>query len=171
MILGGRNGASDGEGLAYPASARQATSEPDDIFVPLVGIRKAICVRILNSFSDHRNRVAFTLWCYDVESGMEWYAPVRYYSDFKDLRNALLLVDKTIANIPFPSMGWSLGFSSEAKESAKTKEARRSQLEVFLRRVFAGVYRGRVHPYLAEVAVHLQTFVGCDTVLDEGGRF
>lgn len=95
------------------------TSEPTDLYVPLVGIRKAICVRILNTFLDNRNRVAFTIWAYDVESGMEWYAPVRYYSDFKDLQVALLRVDKAIAEIPFPTMNY--WFSSEAKESAKTK--------------------------------------------------
>ena len=104
---------------------------------------------------------------------MEWYAPVRYYNDFKDLRNALIHVDKAIADIPFPTMGYwgNLGFtgSSEAKESYKTKESRRNQLEIFLRRVFASVYRGRLHPYLVEIAVHLQSFVGCDTVLDDDG--
>ncbi len=29
------------------------------------------------------------------------------------------------------------------------------------------MYKGRLHPYLAEVAVHLQTFIGCDTVLSD----
>lgn len=169
LILGGRNSAVDGEGVAYPASMMNAIGEPDDIFVPLVGIRKAMCVRILNTFLDNRNRVAFTIWCFDVESGMEWYAPVRYFHDFKDLRTALLRVDKSVANIPFPAVGWGLGFASEAKESARTREARRAQLEAFLRRVFAGAYRGRLHPALAEAAVHLQTFVGCDTALGEGG--
>jgi hypothetical protein len=33
--------------------------------------------------------------------------------------------------------------------------------------VFAEVYRGPLHPYLAEVAIHLQTFVGCDGVLSD----
>lgn len=142
-----------------------------DIFVPLVGVRKAFSVRLLNSFLDNRNRTAFTIWCYDVESGKEWYAPVRYYSDFKDLRTALIRIDKTITDIPFPSLGWSLSFTNEAKESEKTKDARRNQLEMFLRRVFAGIYRGRLHPDLAEIAVHLQTFVGCDTALGEEGEF
>lgn len=152
----------------YPSSVMQALPDPTDIFVPLVGIRKAICVRILNSFLDNMNRTAFTVWCYDVESGMEWYAPARYYNDFRDLRSALVRVDKAINEIPFPSLGWSLGFSSSAKESAKAKEGRRTQLETFLRRAFAGVYRGRLHPHLAEAGVHLQTFVGCDTVLGKG---
>jgi len=173
FLLGGKNSASiGGEGAAYPTTANNALStmsDTADIFVPLVGVRKAMCVRILNSFLDNRNQTAFTIWCYDVESGREWYAPVRYYNDFKDLRLALLRLDKTIADIPFPSLGWGLTFSIETSESAKSKELRRNQLEIFLRQVFAHVYRGRLHPYIAEVAVHLQTFVGCDTVLGEGG--
>ena len=178
LILGGSGKSSMTNGVggaAYPTHQRimKAMSDPTDIFVPLVGVRKAICVRILNTFLDSKNRTAFTIWCYDVETGMEWYAPVRYYNDFKDLRTALTTVDKTIGDrVPFPTMGgWGLLSSSEANESAKVKEARRSQLEIFLRRVFAGVYRGRLHPYLAEIAVHLQTFVGCDTVLDDGDFF
>ncbi|KAL7542833.1 hypothetical protein ACHAXR_012141 [Thalassiosira sp. AJA248-18] len=167
ILLGGKGSAAS-SGEVVDSSIIQAMADPSDVFVPLLGVRKAICVRILNSFLDNKNRTAFTIWCYDCESGMEWYAPVRYYNDFKDLRSALMRMDKTIGDIPFPSLGWSLGFASEAKESAKTKEARRNQLENFLRRVFGGVYRGRLHPHLSEVAVHLQTFVGCDTVLGEG---
>lgn len=170
ILLGGMRNVANGDGATYPTSMSRTIYDKTDIFVPLVGVRKALCVRLLNSFLDNRNRTAFTIWCYDVESGREWYAPVRYYNDFKDLRSALINVDKAIADIPFPSLGWNIGFSNEAKESAKTKDARRNQLEIFLRRVFAGVYRGRLHPYIAEVAVHLQTFVGCDTVLGEGGE-
>ena len=147
-----------------------STTDPSDVYVPLIGVRKALCIRILNTFLDSKNRTAFTIWCYDVESGLEWYAPVRYYTDFKDLRSALIRVDKSIGDIPFPTIGssWlSFSSSSEAKESPKVKETRRNQLEIFLRRVFASVYRGRLHPYIAEIAVHLQTFVGCDTVLND----
>ena len=172
ILLGGMHNAANSDGATYPTSMSRAIYDRTDIFVPLMGVRKALCVRLLNSFLDNRNRTAFSIWCYDIESGREWYAPVRYYNDFKDLRAALIHVDKTIADIPFPSLGgWNLSFSSEAKESAKTKDARRNQLEMFLRRVFACVYRGRLHPFLAEVAVHLQTFVGCDTVLGEDGEF
>jgi hypothetical protein len=171
ILLGGMRNAADDDGNAYRDYTSRAMHDKTDVFVPLVGVRKALCVRLLNSFMDNRNRTAFTIWCFDVESGMEWWAPVRYYNDFKDLRSALIRVDESIADIPFPSFGWNLGFSSEAKESAKTKDARRNQLEMFLRRVVACVYRGRLHPYLAEVAIHLQTFVGCDTVLGEGGDF
>ena len=151
----------------------RAMGDASDLYVPLVGVRKAVCVRILNSFLDNKNRTAFTIWCFDIESGMEWYAPARYFSDFKDLRNALMRIDKAaIGDIPFPSFSWSLGFpgiSSEANESESTKQARRQQLENFLRNLFASVYRGRLNPYLAEVAVHLQTFIGCDTILTNDG--
>jgi len=179
LFIGGKIGVSNGDilnrrggGLAYPINEKDimnAMSDPSDVFVPLVGVRKALCVRILNSFLDNKNRTAFTIWAYDIEAGVEWYAPARYYADFRDLRSELIRLDKSISEIPFPSMGWAgfAGMTSDASDSASTKETRRSQLEYFLRRVFSGVYRGRLHPYLAEVAVHLQTFVGCDTVLSD----
>ena len=152
---------------------QQHPRDQDIIYVPLMNVRKALSVRLVNSFIDNRNRTAFTIWCYDVESGKEWYAPVRYYNDFKDLRSALINIDKTITYIPFPKSssssfggggigGWSR--KTTTKEVEKGKDAHRNDLEIFLRRVFAGVYRGSLHPYLAEIAVHLQTFVGCDTV-------
>ena len=90
LFLGGRpagsnanangEGVRQGGGIAYPVSERLAsvdTKHDNDVIVPLVGVRKAICVRILNSFLDNKSRAAFSIWCYDVESGMEWWAPVR----------------------------------------------------------------------------------------------
>ena len=81
----------------------------------------------------------------------------------------MIRIDKSIAEIPFPNLKWA-GFGlavSDAKESANSRELRRDQLETFLRRVFADVYRGPLHPYLAEIATHLQSFVGCDGVLSD----
>jgi hypothetical protein len=78
-------------------------------------------------------------------------------------------IDKSIGDIPFPTLKWS-GFGlgmTDAKESVSARELRREQLESFLRKVFAEVYRGPLHPYLAEVAIHLQTFVGCDNILSD----
>jgi hypothetical protein len=63
--------------------------------------------------------------------------------------------------------GFGFAMVDDAKESVANRELRREQLECFLRRAFAEVYRGRLHPYLAEVAIHLQTFVGCDGVLSD----
>lgn len=150
LFIGGKIGVSNGDimnrrggGLAYPINEKDimnAMSDPSDIFVPLVGVRKALCVRILNSFLDNKNRTAFTIWAYDIEAGVEWYAPARYYADFRDLRSELIRLDKSISEIPFPSMGWAgfTGMTSDASDSASTKETRRSQLEYFLRRVFSG---------------------------------
>jgi len=156
-------------GLAYSNSPnRFVTSEmTNDIIVPLIGVRKAICVRIVNTFLDSKSRTAFSIWCYDVESGMEWYAPVRYHEDFKDLRLALLRIDKSFGDIHFPNIKWG-GFGLGVKEeSASSRELRRAQLESWIRKAFAVVYRGSLHPHLAEVAIHLQTFLGCDGVLGD----
>jgi hypothetical protein len=54
-----------------------------ETFIPLHGIRKAICSRIVNTFLDGA-LLAYTIWVYDVESGKEWYAPIRYFRDFQD---------------------------------------------------------------------------------------
>lgn len=53
-----------------------------DIFIPLMGVRKALCIRILNHFIDG-DHVAYTIFVKDVESGVEFYAPLRYFSDFQ----------------------------------------------------------------------------------------
>ena len=37
-----------------------------------VGVRIAVCVRILNSFLDNNNRTAFTSLCFDIESVVGW---------------------------------------------------------------------------------------------------
>lgn len=158
-------------GLAYSNSPKRfiASEMANDIIVPLIGVRKAICVRIVNTFLDSKNRTAFSIWCYDVESGMEWYAPVRYHEDFKDLRLALMGIDKSFGDIHFPNMKWG-GFGlgmTDSKESASSRDLRRAQLESWIRKAYAVVYRGSLHPHLAEVAIHLQTFVGCDGVLGD----
>lgn len=72
-----------------------------EIFIPLMGVRKALSVRIVNTFLDG-NLTAYTIWCYDVESGIEWFAPIRYFRDFQDLRAAALPLYSCVAQIPFP---------------------------------------------------------------------
>ena len=86
----------------------------------------------------------------------------------RDLRSALICIHKSIGDIPFPNSIWP-GFDlamTDAKESVSGRESQWNQLESFLRRVFAEVYLGSLHPYLAEVAIHLH-FVGCDGVLSD----
>ena len=123
-------------------------------------IRKALCVRIVNTFSD-KGRIAYTIWVYDVESQMEWYAPVRYFDDFKDLRAATMQFSEYISNISFPkSASWFVG--EEASESRSSKEIRCKQLEDFLRELCTMIYKTRPHPLIAEIALYLQTFLGCN---------
>lgn len=75
----------------YPISVpHRALYESTDIVVHLEGVWKALSVQLLNSFVDNCNHTAFTVWCYDVESGKEWYAPFSYYNDFNDICNALI---------------------------------------------------------------------------------
>ena len=43
--------------------------------------------------------MAYTIWVYDVESGVEWYAPIRYYNDFCELRNASMNLLRPASNL------------------------------------------------------------------------
>jgi hypothetical protein len=134
-----------------------------ETFVPLHGIRKAICARIVNTFLDG-DRSAFTIWVYDVESGREWYAPIRYFRDFQDLRAATLPLCSSISSIRFPKQALSL-FGSPVRETPTDRETMCRQLEYFLRTLCAMIYREKLHPAVAEIAVHVQSFLGCDNSL------
>lgn len=141
------------------------TTQDSDVFVPMMGVRKALCVRILNSFLDG-NRMAYTIWVYDVEAGREWYAPVRYFGDFQDLRHATISLQPSIGRLPFPKQQAKLarlfGSPLKAETSAAEQDAKSRQLEHFLRSLCSMIYRGNVHPAIAEVAIHVQSFLGCD---------
>ncbi|CAB9523472.1 Vacuolar sorting protein 9 (VPS9) domain [Seminavis robusta] len=134
------------------------------IVIPLVGVRKALSPRILNSFLDGE-LVAFTMWVRDAESGREWYAPLRYFQDFQDLREATSNIYPLVDDIPFPSQAWSLFGPSDAPDSDAAREAKRAQLESYLRRLCGMIYRDALHPAIIEVAIHLQSFLGCDSAL------
>eukprot|EP00592_Proboscia_alata_P003205 CAMPEP_0194376282 /NCGR_PEP_ID=MMETSP0174-20130528/24705_1 /TAXON_ID=216777 /ORGANISM="Proboscia alata, Strain PI-D3" /LENGTH=1046 /DNA_ID=CAMNT_0039156867 /DNA_START=85 /DNA_END=3225 /DNA_ORIENTATION=+ len=155
--------------MRYPGQSRKSEANgnlENAVFVPLAGVRKGLCVRIVNSFLDG-DRTAYTIWVYDTENGVEWYAPVRYFRDFKDLRMSTLRIISSIASIPFPTMGWSGVFGSDATESESAKEIRRKQLELFLRKLCGFVYVETIHPRLADVSVHLQSFLGCEESLQK----
>lgn len=79
-------------------------------WIPLHGIRKGLSARIVNSFVESAgsnpnssgpatSRIAYTIWVYDIESGREWYAPIRYWKDFADLREAALSSLPTNSNM------------------------------------------------------------------------
>ncbi|GAX14253.1 hypothetical protein FisN_1Hh448 [Fistulifera solaris] len=136
----------------------------EEILVPIVGVRKALCVRILNSY-ENENDTAYTIWIYDVESGREWYAPVRYFKDFQDLRAATSPICNSIASLPFPKGPLSLFRSPIVKERSSDKASKVRQLESFLRALIAMIYKEDIHPGMAEVAHHVQCFLRWDNVV------
>lgn len=141
--------------------------QSSDVFIPLMGVRKALCARIVNTFLDDQRR-AYTIWVYDVESGREWYAPVRYLSDFQELRSATGPLCRSIYQIPFPSSGWLAFGVHEKSEPDSVRDAKCRQLETFLRRLCTHLYTDSLHPNIAEIAIHVQSFLGCDVGLSPG---
>jgi hypothetical protein len=146
-----------------PRKARQTYQDPD-IFIPLMGVRKALCARILNTFIDE-TRIAYTIWVFDVESGREWYAPIRYLKDFQDLRAATVPLSPAVAQFPFPKVSTFAVFSSlrESQESDSVRFGKVRQLEHFLRALCAMVFCAKLHPDVAELAIHVQSFLGCES--------
>lgn len=154
--------------MSYPGQRIQQTiSQPSDVFIPLMGVRKALCVRIVNTFLEEK-WTAYTIWCYDVESGREWYAPVRYLADFQELRSATGPLCRSIYKIPFPSSGWLAFGVNERSEPDSVRNEKCRQLENFLRTLCALVYTDQLHPNVAEIAIHVQSFLGCDIGLSQG---
>lgn len=139
-----------------PASVSNA-KKTRPIYLQMGAVRKGLCVRILNTFSDGNN-TAYTVWVYDCEAEIEFYAPVRYYEDFVDLRAASIRLIKATDEFPFSLKNW-----LPMVESDVVKETRRKQLEQFLRSLCAVTYKLPLHPNLVELAIHLQSFLGCDT--------
>ena len=124
-------------------------------------IRQALVCHVVNACVDD-NRLAFTIWVYDVESQTDWYAPVRFFQDFKDLRSAVSCLHKSVERIPFPNYRWF--HESEASSSQSFREARCRELELFLREVCSLIYKHDYEPScISEIALYVQTFLGCDT--------
>lgn len=140
--------------------ARGASFPASDICIPLMGVRKALCVRIVNTFLEN-NRTAYTIWAFDVEAGREWYAPVRYLRDFQDLRSAAIPLCPSLNQLPFPQQAWNV-FGREKAESEELRESKCRQLEYFLRKLSGLLYTEKLHPVISEIAIHLQSFLGCD---------
>lgn len=156
---------------SYPGSRARTSNRPHElsshIFIPLMGVRQALSVRILHSFLDsscHDTRAIYTIWVCDIESAREWYAPARYLKDFEDLRASLVNLRPDIAGIPFPRQGWFSFGSNEASESEAARETKCQQLENFLRTLCAMIFTHTLHPATAEVAIHVQSFLGCDNI-------
>ena len=141
---------------------RRGAGNLNDTLIPLVGVRKALSVRIVNYFSEG-SRTAYTIWVYDVESGQEWYAPLRYFEDFADLRHAAVNLIPRLGKLPFPRQPTSI-FGSPRSNSPTSLETRCWQLEKFLRSLCGLLYESPLDDSIGEVAVHVQSFLGCESM-------
>jgi Vacuolar sorting protein 9 (VPS9) domain len=158
------------------------SSRPPVNSIPVAEVRPALSVRILHSFLDG-DQVAYTVWVYDVDSGSEWYAPVRYYSDFCELRDCALALCPVLANLPFPRTTGLAGtvhptrrhhlnlFGRAPVRNAVLhgeRDAHCVVLESFLRGLCGALYIEQLDMSLAEVHIHLQSFLGCEDGLRNG---
>lgn len=126
-------------------------------------IHQALCVHIVNTFVE-RKRLAYTMYVVDVESKQEWYAPIRFYSDFQDLRAATSRLNKEVEKLPFPNASW-FGSGDEISLSQHMKDTRRRDLESFMRGLCNMVYTSKIDASLYEITLFVQTFLGCDAQL------
>ena len=127
-------------------------------------IRQALSIHIVNTFIEN-DRLAYTIWILDIESGTEWYCPIRYFKDFVELRMATSHLNKSIEKLPFPNAAWLSG--DETSLSQHIKDARCNQLEQFLRGLCTLVYSENLAKSTSEVALFVQTFLGCDSQIVE----
>jgi Vacuolar sorting protein 9 (VPS9) domain len=139
--------------------------------LPLVGVRKALSSRILHTFQDG-DLSALTIWCHDVESGREWYAPLRYFCDFEDLYHATSNIYDKVAALAFPSSASASSSSSSSTWSTllgsnnnNIHDHQQHPLEHFLRKLGTMIYTEELQPAVVQVAVHYQSFLGCDHAL------
>ena len=144
----------------------------------LDGIRKSLSTRIVNCFIEKADngkdaaRLAYTIWVYDVESGKEWYAPIRYFEDFEDLRataRALAPTDCKISDFSLP-IGTSIWDSLTSRRQdvfdEKVQKATCKKLELFLRDLCRIVYTSPVvNASVAKIAIHVQSFLGTEVGL------
>ena len=101
----------------------------------------------------------------DVESGKEWFAPLRYYEDFADLRYAVISLIPKLNKIHFPRQQQTKNiFGSPKANSDNLLESQCWQLEAFLRSLCEIIYKLPPDPALGEVVVHVQSFLGCDAI-------
>jgi len=124
-------------------------------------VRQALCIHIVNTFVD-RDRLAYTIWVYDVETRTEWYAPVRYFQDFCDLRLAVSRLNKSIEKIQFPNSRWF--HETEVSAPLSARVTRCIELEGFLRGLCTILYKEDLeYSSILEVSLYIQTFLGCDS--------
>eukprot|EP00557_Chaetoceros_sp_GSL56_P000183 CAMPEP_0176500692 /NCGR_PEP_ID=MMETSP0200_2-20121128/13719_1 /TAXON_ID=947934 /ORGANISM="Chaetoceros sp., Strain GSL56" /LENGTH=921 /DNA_ID=CAMNT_0017899441 /DNA_START=309 /DNA_END=3071 /DNA_ORIENTATION=- len=135
----------------------------DEVISEFDFIRQAICVHIVNTFVE-KDHLAYTIYVLDIESKQEWYAPIRFYSDFQDLRVATSRLNSEVDKLPFPNASW-FGGGDELSLSQHMKDTRRKELESFMRGLCNMVYTSKIDASLYEIALFVQTFLGCDVQL------
>ena len=187
--------------FVYDNAQKLGTNGDDMAWIPLHGIRKGLSARIVNSFVENnsdksdntQSRIAYTIWVYDLESGREWYAPIRYWQDFADLREAALNSLPTNSNVykelsvlkfardpTIPNSGWGATvFGSPSMLSPMRRKRRNDDfdearqqtsqsLEEFLRELLGIVYTCYpLHTSTAEIALYVQSFLGVDAGLQD----
>ena len=161
----------------YPSegqnTSRDETSNEQELFASLSNVRTALSTRIVNYFLEEDSRIAYTIWVCDVESGREWYAPIRYFEDFCDLRDATLALapnDNHVADFAFPTTkpSWATLRRRGDLVSSNTQNDKCRQLEKFLRGLCGLVYSAPTIDFdLEKTADHLQSFLGTDVGLSE----
>jgi hypothetical protein len=159
-------------------SPRNSHTNPAPVILPLVGIRPALCVRIVHSFvasdeeatstsSNTTTASSYTIGVYDVATGREFYAPVRSRGDFDDLYRAVGRLDAPLLKrMDFPKRAQrTMLFGSPVRETAAAQARTTRQLEGFLRTLCGLLYQSsRLNESTAEIALHVQSFLGCDHV-------
>ncbi|KAL3945617.1 MAG: hypothetical protein SGBAC_000273 [Bacillariaceae sp.] len=144
----------------------------------LDGIRKSLSTRIVNCFIEEADkgedaaRLAYTIWVYDVESGKEWYAPLRYFEDFEDLRataKALAPRECKISELPFPMVTSIWDALTSRRQDVLDEQVQQEscrKLEFFLRVLCRLVYTSPVvNSNVAKIAIHVQSFLGTEVGL------
>ncbi len=144
--------------VVYPALERGYVRESLDFGF----VRQGLNLHIVNTFVD-KDRLVFTIWVFDVETRSEWYAPVRYFRDFEDLRTATSALNKAVDRLPFPAAKWFRGDDSGTSQTLRNSKI--SQLEDFLRGLCNLVYTNELGSSTSEIALYVQTFLGCDNQL------
>jgi hypothetical protein len=161
-----------------PYSISHSVVQDNDIFLSLSGIRRALSVRIVNYFVEEESSiVAYTLWVYDVESGKEWYAPIRHFDDFWDLRNATMALSNIVGSFPFPKgkSTWSAySLTSKARRGdawridSEHAQHKCRQLESFIRNLCSLIYCSpEINTNMTQIALHVESFLGVETGLAE----
>jgi hypothetical protein len=134
----------------------------NEVLIPLIGVRKALSVRILNSFLDAQQS-AYCIWVHDAEADKEFFSPVRYFRDFHDLRSATMRLSPVVVQVEFPKEPFTLFGSPVRQETVREREAKCRVLERFLRSLCSLIYREPLNPEVAEIAVHVQSFLGYES--------